>query len=200
MATIEIGRLLRANTKGCIMGCWVTQLAAPKLGALVRIPLDSLLQCFGIIYDIHIDDDSLVRQLLSADQIDTDVLDDNRTNRNVPVEISILFVGYQQGEFISHLLPPKPPLILDTIFLCNDEEICQFTKTGKFGYFRHILRADDLPVEEILTAHLQQANRAHCEAQNPNWINFAMQELISMLRDDYTRLMNVLGTVADAQW
>ena len=63
MQAIEIGRLLRASTTGFIFGCRVTQLNVPSFGALVRVPLPDGYQIYGLIYDIHIDDDGLVRQL-----------------------------------------------------------------------------------------------------------------------------------------
>ena len=63
----------------------------------------------------------------------------------VPVEMGVLAIGYEQDGKIYHLLPPRPPLSLDVIYLCEDEELCTFTSAGRFGYFRHILRAADLP-------------------------------------------------------
>jgi hypothetical protein len=108
-------------------------------------------------------------------------------------------VGYRQDGRIFHLLPPRPPLSLDRIYLCEPEEVCAFTAAGRFGYFRHILRAADLPVGEILAAHLKQANDAHCASGNADWSNQATQELITLLRDDYPTLMSVLGAVADGR-
>ena len=96
-------------------------------GALVRAPLEDDYQIYGLIHDIHIDDDGLVRQLVTADGIDENIIADNRMNRNVPLEMSVLAVGYSQGGRIYHLLPPRPPLSLDVIYLCNPEELCQFT-------------------------------------------------------------------------
>ncbi len=69
--SLQIGRLLRASTTGCVVGCKVTQSEAPTLGSLVRIPLDtaSSLCIYGLISDIHIDDDGLVRQLVTAEGV-----------------------------------------------------------------------------------------------------------------------------------
>jgi len=106
MKSIQIGRLLRAGTTGFIVGCRVNQLEAPAFGALVRVPLEPAYQIFGLIHDIRIDDDGLVRQLVTAEGIDEAIIADNRVNRNVPVEMSVLAVGYQEGETIRHLLPP----------------------------------------------------------------------------------------------
>lgn len=197
MTAIEIGRLLRAGTAGFVVGCRVSQYQVPTFGALVRAPQNRDYAIYGIIYDIHIDDDGLVRQLATVDNVTESVVADNRLNRNVPLEISVLAVGYQQDKRIYHLLPPRPPLSLDIIYLCTAEEVRAFTAHGRFGYFRHLLRATDLPVAEILAAHLQQAQSAHQQEANAAWLNRAAQELITLLRDDYPTLMAVLGAISD---
>ncbi len=194
----EIGRLLRAGTTGFVVGCRVSQLDSPTFGGLVRVPLGDGSQIYGLIHDIHIDDDGIVRQLVTADNVDAAVIADNRVNRNVPVEISVLTVGYQQNGEIKHLLPPRPPLSLDVIYQCSQEELQQFTATGHFGYFRHVLRSQDAPIGELLSAHIAQANAAHLEAGNQLWAQQATQELITLLRDDYPTLMAVLGALGDA--
>lgn len=195
---VAIGRLLRASTAGCVIGCRVNQLDVPSFGCMVSIPLQPGYQVFGLIHDIHIDDDGLVRQLITADGVPDDVIMDNRHNRNVPIEMSVLLIGYQQGNRIFHLLPPRPPLSLDAIYICSDEETCRFCSTGRFGYFRHVLRAADLPVGELLAAHLQTVQGAQSASGNPGWISQATQELITLLRDDYPTLMSVLGALGDA--
>lgn len=195
----EIGRLLRASTNGCVVGCKVSQIDLPTFGGLVLIPLDVHTQVYGLIYDIHIDDDGLVRQLITASDVPEDVILDNRQNRNVPLEISVLFAGYEQDGHVFYLLPPRPPLTLDAIYPCSPADLVRFTSAGRFGYFRHILRAKDLATGELLAAHLMQASRAHALAGSANWAASATQELITLLRDDYPTLMAVLGSLADAQ-
>jgi hypothetical protein len=198
MTHIEIGRLLRASSADFVVGTRVAQLEAPHLGALVRVPQAGSYQIYGLVCDINIDDDGLVRQLVTAEGVDDSVIADNRLNRNVPLEMSVLSVGYELDGAIYHLLPPRPPLSLDIIYLCQPEEICRFTRLGRFGYFRHVLRAVDLPVGELLAAHVQQAQAAHAAAGDPTWANTATQELITLLRDDYPTLMGVLGALSDA--
>lgn len=201
MRSIQIGRLLRGSTSGFVAGCRVASFEsdAPSLGALVRAPLGPQVQVYGLVHDIHIDDDGLVRQLVTAEGVDEAAIADNRQNRTVPVEISVLAVGYQQNGHITHMLPPRPPLSLDVIHLCDDDELCRFTSAGRFGYFRHVLRNSDLPVSEILAAHIQQAQRAHASRGNSNWAASASQELITLLRDDYAVLISVLGALSDIE-
>ena len=194
MSEIEIGRLLRSSTTGCVVGCRVSQLTAPAFGGLVRIPLDRHYQVYGLIYDIHIDDDGLVRQLVTAGNVSPEVMHDNRERRIVPVEMSVLTVGYEQDGRIFHMLPPRPPLSLDMIYLCPEDELAKFTTTGHLGYFRHILQAKDIPIGEVLAAHILQVKQ---KTKNNQWVGQATQELITLLRDDYPTLMSVLGALGE---
>jgi len=197
MSQIEIGRLLRASTSGLVVGCRVSQVDAPAFGAMVRVPLDPAYQIYGLIYDIHIDDDGLVRQLITAEGVDDEVIADNRLNRNMPLEMSVLSVGYRQREQVFHGIPPRPPLSLDSIYLCDASDVLAFTSAGRFGYFRHILRAQDLPVGELLAAHIQQAGEVHRLSGDAEWLHRATQELIILLRDDYPSLISVLSALGD---
>lgn len=196
--TTTVGRLLRSSTTECVVGCRVSQVDVPSLGCLVRIPLEGGYEVYGLIADIHVDDDGLVRQLVTVDEVDQAVILDNRLNRNVPLEMDVLMVGYQRDGRISHLLPPRPPLSLDVIFMCDDDELCQFTGNGRFGYFRHILRSEELPSAELLASHLQLAGKVYAQRGNPGWIKAAARELITLLRDDYPTLIAVLGALGDA--
>ena len=197
MSEIHIGRLLRANTRGCVAGCQISQ-PFPAFGSLVSIPLDAAINTFGLVTDIHIDDDGLVRQLAASDNLPEEVIQDNQLNRNVPVELSVLFIGYTGNGEVSHLLPPRPPLSLNRMFTCTDDEIRCFTSAGRFGYLRHILGSEDIPSADLLAAHLMQAGRVQAANGNSTWAMDAIREVITLLRDDHAALTAVLGAIADA--
>lgn len=197
--SFAIGRLLRAGTTGFVVGMRVAQWEAPAFGSLVSAPLPNGYRIYGLIHDIHIDDDGLVKQLITADNVDPAIIADNRENRNIPIEISVIAVGYSENGQVRHLMPPRPPLSLDSIFLCGNDDIRRFTASGKFGYFRHVLRSADIPVGELLAAHVEQAHAAHLETGNTDWAEAATKELIVLLRDDYPALMSVLGALGDAR-
>ena len=194
MASIQIGHLLRASNTGFVAGCSVAQLEVPALGMLVRAPLGDGYQVYGLITDIHIEDDGLVRQLVTAGDISPEVMQDNRERRIVPVEMSVLAVGYEQDGAIFHLLPPRPPLSLDALFLASDAELEKFTGAGRFGYFRHLLRDVNIPTGEVLAAHILDVKH---RTNNNKWVEQAIQELIALLRDDYPTLMAVLGALGE---
>ena len=46
----------------------------PAFGALIRAPLSDEYQVYGLIYDIRIDDDGLVRQLVTSDNVSEEVM------------------------------------------------------------------------------------------------------------------------------
>jgi hypothetical protein len=195
--SIQIGRLLRASTTGCVIGCQVNQVENLTFGGMVRVPAAPGYQIFGLVYDIHIDDDGLVRQLVTAEQVSDMLIQDNRLNRNIPAEISVLFVGFQRDGKVSQLLPPRPPLSLDEIFSCSAQDILAFTAGDRFGYFRHILCSPELPAAELLAAHLQQAHAIYLQIHDETWLEKAVSELIVLLRDDYETLNRVLGAISE---
>ena len=65
---------------------------------------------------------------------------------------------------------------------------------GSLGYFRHILQAKDIPLGELLAAHIQQVKQ---KTKDEKWVAAATQELITLLRDDYPTLMSVLGAMSE---
>ncbi len=196
-SSLQIGRLLRSTTSDCVIGCRAGELSLPAFGGMVRIPLLDGTQIYGLIHNIQIEDDGLIRQLITSDNVPPDVLLDNRNNRNVPVEIGVIYIGYRRDGVISHLLPSRPPLSLDEIFTCTPQEVVAFTGSGRFGYLRHILRAQDLPQAELLAAHIQQAGQMHRAHGSPAWVEAVTRELVTLLRDDYDRLMSVLSAIGD---
>jgi len=196
--SIPIGKLLRADNSQFVAGCRVRELETPAFGSLVRASLEDQTDVYGLITNISINDDGLVRQLVSGVSIPGEYTADNRYNRNLPVEIHVLTIGYGSDGQIHHQLPPRPPLSLDQLFLCDSEEVARFTDHG-YSYLRHILRLVDLPVEELLVAHLSQARRVQDSLGNPEWYEAACQRLIVLLRDDYPRLTQVLDALSELE-
>lgn len=196
MKAIPIGRLLRANTTSCVMGCRVSQAGTPPFGAMALIPLSDGTRIYGLVYDIHIDDDGLVRQLVSA-QVSEEVLEDNRQNRNVPIEISLVFIGWEDSAGrVSHARVPRPPLTLDEIFLCSDADILRFTSNPRLGYLRGLLRNQEIPAADLVTAHLVQVFKVAHHPDPEGWRDRCLNEVIALLKDDYPQLMDVLSAVS----
>jgi len=67
---IQIGRLLSATTRQLIVGCQVSQIDLPAIGSLVRINPQGDYAIYGLVYDLYIADDGLVRQLATVGEMD----------------------------------------------------------------------------------------------------------------------------------
>jgi len=198
MEEIKIGRLLRSTNTEFVVGCRVNQLGPPSFGSMVRIKTKADIDTYGLIYNITVNDDSLVRQLAIAQNIPETVIADTQENRSVPIEISVLTIGYKIGGKITHLPPPTPPLSLNEITLCSKEEILNFTKANRLGYLRQILKHPEVPAAELLAAHFIQVNEAHSKLGSSDWILNASKQLTMLLRDDFAALNDVFGALAAA--
>jgi len=188
--SLRVGRVLRANTREFVIGCGVMRPDIPTFGSLVRADGQSPEQAvYGLIYNVSVEDDLFVRQFISADAPE-EVVRDQRENRQVPIEVSVLAVGCQTGGGIRHCLPPQPPVTLDWLYQCTDSELRTFTE--RLGYFRLILDAYDAPVDELLAAHIRAAALARSEAGRDTFLIEAGRELARQLSGDPVRLEGLL--------
>ncbi len=193
-----IGRILRASTTGFVVGCRVGQLSIPAFGGLVKAqPVDEREAIYGLIYNMNIDDDPLVRRLVLADNPPESVVNDQRQNRLLPIEMSVLAIGYERDELIQHGLPPRPPLNLDPVQLCtNSDDVIAFT--NRLSYLRLILRTagSNVPVDQLLVAHVLTVYQIR--GQDDLWATAVIQELIELLRSNYDLLIPTLEALSDA--
>ena len=200
MTRIEIGRLLRAATAGFVVGCRVSQIEAPSFGALVRVPLEGDYQVYGLLHDIHVDDDGLVRQLVTAEGIDPG------GDRRQPPEPQRAAGDERAGGGLpagrAHLAPaaaapaaqpgcdlpvragshprssPAPGALAISATSCAPST-CRWASCWR-------RTSSKLPRPTPRRATRQ-------------WVEQATQELITLLRDDYQTLMAVLGALGDVK-
>ena len=198
MTNVEIGRILRASTTGFAVGCRVNQLQTPAFGGLVKAqPVDAREAVYGLIYDMHVDDDPLVRRLVLAESPSAELINDQRDNRMLPIEMSVLAVGYRSDGALRHGLPPRPPLNLDPVELVRDPaEIRAFT--ARLGYLRLILRANanNVPIDQLLVAHVRDVYALRGE--DGAWATAVIQEIIELLRSNYETLIPTLEALSDS--
>ena len=191
-----IGRVLRSSTVGFSAGTRANQIDAPGFGMVVKAQprSESREVIYGLLYDIHIDDDPMVRQLVLADAVSEETIRDQHHHRIVPVEMSVLAIGYQayDGQ-IRHVLPPRPPLSLDPVFLCSPEEIR--TVTNRFDYFRIVLGSSQAPGEQLLAANLLLAASTYPDDGQYDFLVRAGREAARLLSSDLGRLDHLLRLI-----
>jgi hypothetical protein len=190
-----IGSVLRASTTGFVCGTRSQEIVHPSFGAFVRTRHGQMgdIDVIGLIHAISIDDDPLVRQIILANNLNPGVARDQRENRMVPVEISVVNVGFIQYDHIYHNLPPRPPLSLDPVQLCDADTIIDFT--GQFDFLRLVLDTTDVSTEQLLAAALLHAANARLEAERRAFLVMAGRYLAGLLAHDLPRLQHVLRLI-----
>ena len=194
MNELAIGRLLRSSTTGYVFGCSVPEPEVPLFGMFVKAPVQrGQSEAIGLIYNIAIEDDPFVRQMVATPNLSETYIQDQRQNRQVPIEVSVLAVGYRSGNKYIHALPPQPPITLDRISACSDAEVCEFT--ARLDYLRLILNAPDAPADELIAAALQRAAECRPMEERERFLKEAGRELAKLLSRDLARLENLLRRI-----
>ena len=189
-APLRVGRVMRSSTGEFTIGTRLLQADVPRFGAFVKAPSTDGCQVIGLIYDVLIEDDPFVRQLVTADR--EEIIRDQRENRQVPATVSVLVVGHWRDGQMYAYLPPQPPAALDTLFTCTDEEVIRFTED--FSYFRTVLNAIDARPDELLAASLRHAAAAH-PGGGREFLVRAGRELARLLAFDAMRLEGLLKRI-----
>jgi hypothetical protein len=192
---IMVGRVLRASTTSFTLGC--SQLIAeqdefaPEFGLWVKAYDARNRIIYGLVYDVSVDDDAFVRQLVAAGVQDVQVIKDQRENRQVLLAVAVLVVGYGEGDQVYHRLPPRPPGTLREIYRCQEVEILRFTASQ--DWLRTVLGAVDVPVEQLLAAAVRAAAAVRPADQRDMYLIEAGRELVKLLAmDDLPRAEAIL--------
>lgn len=189
---IDVGRVIRSSTTRFAVGCQVLRPEVPVFGSLVKVRAQKDDEIYGLIYDVCMEDDPYVRQMATANDPPPEAIEDQRHNRQVPIEVGVLVVGYRHGSSMFHRLPPQPPLSLDVIYTCSQAELIAFTDS--FGYFRLVLDNGDLPADELLAANLRDAAEERGDGGR-DFLVEAGRELARLLAMDLPRLDAILRRV-----
>lgn len=190
--TLPVGRVLRSSTTSFTIGAKTLAADVPRFGAFVAAAAPDGGTIIGLIYNVLIDDDLFARQLIGA-EVGEEYLADQRQNRQVPIEISVLVVGHgRDGQWYQYL-PPQPPISLDQIVTCAAAEVVAFTE--EFTFFRTALNAQDAPADELLAAALRTAAAARDDADQRPYLVRAGRELSRLLAFDAVRLEGLLRRI-----
>lgn len=191
-----VGRVLRASTRGYTCGTHSARIdGRHDFGAFVRVPVanDESAWVIGLIYAVEIKDDLMISELVMAESVNPNVLRDQRENRLVPVEISVLNVGYYNGQGFVQSLPPRPPMSLSPVTLCSAEEVRAFTAHQDF--FRLVLQAAEVPSDDLLATTVRLAMGAYHPADQRAFVVACGRQLARLLSGDLKRLGHILTLI-----
>jgi len=187
-----IGRLLRASNRGFVFGCKLAERDTIEFGSLVRAQAQAgQTQVYGLVYEIQVTDDGLVRQLSVADESQLgEPRPDERHHRAAPNEVSVLTAAYQRNDVWRYGPAPQPPLSLDAITACTPEEVRQFT--AQWDWLRLVLNTREVPADDLVVAALLLAAEAHHPEQQRAFLVQGGRELARLMPGDTLRLEALL--------
>lgn len=192
----EIGRVLRASTQGFTCGTRSQEIHYPSFGSFVRTTHtngSAGMDVIGLITGIRVDDDPLVRQLIMASNMNMAALRDQRENRMIPVEIEVIHIGYIDNDRPVYNLPPRPPLSLDPVHLCDPATIEYFT--SGLDFLRLILNVPNISTQDLLAASIKAAAGARREDTRRSFLVTSGRRLAGLLSHDLKTLQEVLKMI-----
>lgn len=195
--TAIVGRILRASTRGFDCGTHSSNVDEKhNFGAFVKAPIanDETIYAIGLIYKLEIKDDQLVTELVMGEHVPFNILQDQRQNRMIPVEVKVLNIGFIDNGVLIHSLPPRPPMSLSDVELCTADEVYTFTR--RFDYFRLILGASEVPADDLVAAAIRYAAWTYPEGQERYGFMVACGRQIARdLSNDLKRLSYILSLI-----
>lgn len=192
MTELPIGRVLRSSIRGFVVGSRIPEPDVPIFGSFVKAEIQQgATDLIGLVYDIQISDDPFVRQLALQDEPDQVAIADQLENRAVPIEVGVIAVGYRNGARIFHGLPPQPPIMLNRILICDDDEVYAFTQ--RLDFLRLLFNSREVPVDELIVSCLRLATQARPEGERKSFLLNAGRELTRLMGADLVRLEALLG-------
>jgi hypothetical protein len=108
-------------------------------------------------------------------------------------EFEAVVVGYRDGDRLCQYLPPRPARIHAFVYLCQPDEVREFS--NKLDFLAILLNAAlPAPAEEVVAAALRQMARAQEDGRA--FLVVAGKELAGLLSGDFIRLKNILGRLS----
>ncbi len=193
--TISIGNVLRADIRGFVVASRIPEPDVPTFGTFVRAPIQQgQADLIGLVYNISLQDDPFLKNLAVALDEDNphyeEIIRDQRDNRAIPVEISVVAVGCREGDRTRYGLPPQPPMVLNRITVCSSAEVCEITRRPDF--LRALLDNRDVPADELIPTALRRAAGLRPSEQRDAFYVDAGRYLARNLGRDPVRLERVL--------
>ena len=190
----RVGEIIEASTTDFMAQCYELY-QSPPLGSLVKTR-DETVELYGIVCNAATTSLEPGRRPIARGK---DEATEEEIYRSSPQllqllrsEFCALVVGHRHSDKLYHYLPPKPARIHGFVYLCDPEEVKEFSQS--FGFLT-ILINTHLPVsaEELAAASLRQMSHVY---EDPHaFLVAAGKELTVLVSSDFNRLKAILGRI-----
>jgi hypothetical protein len=193
----SIGRVTRCSTRGFVSALRTPAPDLPVFGSFCKAEAqEGASHVIGLIYDISIQDDEFARQIAVSEGVSPQEMADSQLNRQVPVEISALAVGYRVGDQYVQRLPPQPPMTLAPVLAMTEAEIIAFTEHLDFTSI--LFSNNQIPREDLLAAALGIAAQARSEPGRRDFLIRGGKAASALLAGDIPRLSTLLRQLGES--
>jgi hypothetical protein len=187
----KIAEVVQASSAGFIAQCYQLR-DFPGFGALVKIQ-NKAGDIIGTIYNIETHSFEPGRRIIARGeklQSEDDVFKNNpQLNKLLTTDIYVATVGYRKNADIFHYLPPNPAPIHGFVYLCNPDEIHQFTQS--LDFLNLLVNSQlSVSVDEVIAACLRYCSKSYSDVDT--FLIKAGKELVWLLGGDMKRLSSIL--------
>ena len=190
----RVGEVIEASTTEFVAQCYELY-QSPPLGSLVKTT-DLPVELYGIVYNATTTSLEPGRRPIARGKDETSEEEIYRSSpqllKLLKSEFSALVVGHRQNDKLYHYLPPKPARIRSFVYLCQPEEVREFSQS--FDFLNMLLNTH-LPVsaEELTSACLRQMSQVY---EDPHtFLVAAGKELAILLGGNFNQLKAILGRI-----
>lgn len=189
----RVGEVIEACTTDFTAQCYELY-QSPPLGRLVKAHWDENADLYGVVCRVLTAGIEPGRRPIARGK---DEANEDEIYRSSPQllkllrsEFKVAVIGFKNGEQTCQYLPPKPARIHGFVYLCNDAEVKEFSRS--FDFLNILLKSQlELPVEEMVGSVLRQMSQVYGLGKKAFLVS-AGKELASLLSRDYAQLKAIL--------
>lgn len=151
-------QIIESESRTFTFRAYLPSQSIPPLGALVQVNTIENRTIFGVVYRTLVLRDDFLEQLSGLSRDEADQFFGGLDQFGVPVEVSVASVGYRDSNgMIQQSLPARPPVYLDTVTVCEQDEVAQFTRRLSYLY----LLLDAVTDDKLIAEHIKLVAQAH---------------------------------------
>ena len=190
----RVGEIIQAGTTDFTAQCYELY-QSPPLGSLVKTK-DSELELYGVVYHTATTSLEPGRRPIARGKDEASEEDIYRSSPQLEkllrTEFSALVVGHRQDDKIYHYLPPKPARIHGFTYLCNPDEIKEFSQS--FNFLNILINTNlPLPTDELIAACLRHMSQAYEDRRR--FLVAAGKQLAVSLSGQFNQLRAILERI-----
>ncbi len=192
----KIGEVVESSTSQITAQCYELN-QAPPLGSLVKTEVGTV-SVYAVVNQVITASVEPGRRAIARGK---DEVDETAVYRENPqllkllrTDFTAMVVGHRQQTKLHHYLPPQPARLHSFVFICEPQELQEFSKC--FDCLSLLLAAQPAGLgDELIAAFLRQAAQSHKERHS--FLVSAGKELAVLLNGQTSRLNAILRRIKE---